>query len=190
MTTTRITDASSEALTATEVKLHARIDTSADDAIVTRLIAAARLECEAELQRTIMPVTWLKTLDYFPARGIDLLYPTVTAITHVKYYDGSGTLITLDSSAYQLDTYSKPAILAPAPGTLWPSTQLERMNAVQITYTAGWADAAAVPTPIKQWMLIRIAQLYEHREEVAAGFSVALMPHVDRLLDGFRVVKV
>ncbi len=190
MTTTRITDATTEALTAAEVKAHARIDTSADDSLITRLITAARLECEAELQRSIMPVTWFKALEYFPAWGVELLYPTVTSITHVKYYDGSGNFTTLDSSSYQLDAYSKPAILAPAPGLLWPTTQLDRMNAVQITYVAGWADAASVPAPVKQWMLIRIAQLYEHREEVAVGAAVALMPHVDRLLDGYRVVKV
>lgn len=190
MTTIRITDATSEAITADEVKLHARIGGSADDGIITRLITSARHEAEAELQRSIMPTTWEKRLGAFTSHGIPLLYGVVTAITHVKYYDGSGTLITMNSADYQTDMDGRPAMIAPAPGLLWPSTELERLNAVQIRYVAGYANAGAVPAGIKQWMLVRVAQLYEHREQVVAGVSIERMPYVDGLLDPFRIVQV
>lgn len=190
MTTTRITDASSEALTSTEVKLRTRIDTSADDSLLEILIRGVRRLCEAESQRSIMPVTWLKTLDVFPCREIRLLYPALISITHVKYYNDAGTLTTMDASAYQVDGYSKPAILAPAPGMLWPSTQLERKNAVQITYIAGCADAAAVPENVKIWMLGHIAHYHRFPGVVAEGLSITPLPQFDSLLDGFRVMGV
>lgn len=190
MTTVKITAATPGAITADEAKLHARISGSADDALLTRLIAVVHLEAEAELQRSILPTVWEKRLPCFPARAIELLYPTVTAVTHIKYYDGSGTLITMDSADYQVDMLLAPAIVVPAPGDVWPSTESERLGAVQIRYTAGWADANAVPAAVKQWMLVRLAQLYEHREQVAIGGTIERMPYVDGLLDPYRVVKV
>lgn len=189
MTTTKLIPATTWAITVDQVKAQARFDAADEDTLIERLIAAAHDYAETELQRSIMPTTWVKRLPCFPCGGIELLFPTVSAVSHVKYYDSAGTLTTLDTSLYQTDLYRLPALVAPAPGTTWPSTQLDRLNAVQVTYVAGWADAAAVPSSVKTWLLLYATHLFQNRELVLAGTSLAPVPFIDGLLDAHRVVK-
>jgi uncharacterized phiE125 gp8 family phage protein len=60
------------------------------------------------------------------------------------------------------------------------------VNAVKVRYVAGWANAAAVPQGIKQWMLLNIGHWYENREASTGGGLVAL-PFIASLLDRYRV---
>ena len=46
-------------------------------------------------------------------------------------------------------------------------------------------QAAAVPAAIKQWMLLQLGHLYEHRES-ASDFQVYATPFIDGLLDPYR----
>jgi hypothetical protein len=48
---------------------------------------------------------------------------------------------------------------------------------------------AAVPAVLKQWMKIRVAQWYEHREAIIVGTIVADLKRdfIDGLLDPLRV---
>jgi uncharacterized phiE125 gp8 family phage protein len=94
-------------------------------------------------------------------------------VTTVKYVDGDGAEQTLDSAAYITNDYVDPPELTPAYGTSWPSTQL-RAAAIVVRYTAGYADAASVPEPIRQWMLLAIGAFYEQRSMVNEGQTYAL----------------
>lgn len=191
MPTIKITDtpAASECVTLAEAKAHLRVDVSDDDALITALITAARLDAEARMRRTLVETTWELQLDAFPADGCMRLHNApVQTVTHVKYYDSTGVLQTLDASAYVLDTASEPARLVLAYGQSWPATY-SRPGAVQVRYVAGLpvADKAKVPEIIKAWIKLRVGTLYEHREQIALGVSVAEIPFVDGLLDGYKV---
>lgn len=181
----RVVEPTSEPITAAEAKLWTRIDGTADDAIVTRLIAAARQDAERECRRTLFTTTLELRLGGFPSWRIWLPRPRIASITHVKYYDATGTLQTLASTEYDFDADS--GILQPAPTKVWPGTQPDRLGAVQVRYVAGWSDVANIPAAIKQWIAVRCAQLYEHREEVVVGSSVEMVPGVSGLLDEWRV---
>ena len=121
---------------------------------------------------------------------ISLPLPPLQTIDSVKYYDTDGNLQTYASANYLVDTVSEPARLVPAYGTTWPSTQ-NRINAVEVAFTCGYGLPTAVPQGIKHWMLVRIASLYEHREEVALmnRGKIEPLPFIDGLLDPFRVVS-
>lgn len=149
---------------------------------ISMLITAVRQLAEQELGRSLMPQTWRKTLDEFP-EAIRLDMPPITAITSVKYYDEDETLITLASSDYQLDSESDPGWLVPAADLTWPATK-QRANAVEVVYTAGYANAGAVPAAIKQWMLIHLRAFYDH-----PGGDVQRLEYVDGLLDRYRVMR-
>lgn len=114
--------------------------------------------------------------------------PPLQSIDSVTYYDSFGVQQTLDSSTYIVDNVSEPARLVPAPNTTWPSTQT-RANAIEVLFTCGYGNAAAVPSGIKRWMLMRIGAMYENREEVVVDTRITSvdLPFVDRLLDRFRV---
>ncbi len=140
-----------------------------------------------------LPPGWMSMRNYavrFRGGKIDLPFPTLQSVESIKYFDINGTQQTLDPTLYIADLISEPGCLTPAPNTYWPDTQ-SRVNAVQISYTAGYGAAAAVPAGIKAWMLMRIGALYENREEVLVGqrLVVADLPFVNNLLDPYRIAS-
>lgn len=177
----------SEPITIAEAKVHLRVesDFTDDDTLITALIVAARQGAEHMTGRALIPQTLELALDEFEEE-ISLLRPPLASVSSVKYVDADGVLQTLSTSDYILDDHSAPARVVPAYGTSWPSTRCQP-NAVLIRYVAGYANAAAVPQEIKQWMLLRIGVMYENREEVNIGNIVTEMPFVDCLLDAYKV---
>jgi uncharacterized phiE125 gp8 family phage protein len=180
-----ITAPTAEPLTPAEAKTHLRVTGSDDDAYITALIVAARQAAEHITGRALMPQTWELALDEFEDQ-IMLPKPPLTSITSVKYVDADGVLQTMDPAGYQLDDHAVPARLVPAYGTSWPSTRTQP-NAVLVRFACGYANAAAVPQEIKSWMLLRIGMLYENREAMIVGVSIAELPHGERLLDAYCV---
>lgn len=117
-----------------------------------------------------------------------LHHSPLASVSSVVYIDQDGVQQTLATSAYKVDTTSEPARLMPAYGTTWPATRNE-INAVTVTYTCGYGSAQDVPEPIKSWIKLRVAAMYENREEVATGRGIVSveMPFVDGLLQDYRV---
>jgi hypothetical protein len=209
MSLSLITPRALQPVTLAEAKLQARIDATDEDALVTSMIIVATDECEAIMQRAILPQTWQRTLDAFfdanvyqdpipitvdlirgtsyttGAAAIGLQRPKVTSITSVKYIDINGTLQTLGGGLYQLAAASDyTARVFPAFGTVWPSTRAVP-EAVQIQFVCGYPDANSVPEGIKQWVKCRVKDLYDNRGAWTAGVKVEINPFVDFLLDRY-----
>ncbi|CAB4121503.1 Phage conserved hypothetical protein [uncultured Caudovirales phage] len=120
---------------------------------------------------------------------IYLPYSPLISVDSIKYIDEYGVQQTLSSSLYKVDSVSEPARILPAYGATWPATRNE-INAIEVTLTTGWPNAAAVPQPIKSWMLLRLAAMYENRESdiVLQRGTVDSLPFVDSLLEPYRVI--
>lgn len=116
--------------------------------------------------------------------------PTLRSVESITYIDTYGTRQTLDPSQYKVGLSSPMGRIVPAYGASWPATRSE-IEAVEVSFTSGYGGAADVPQGIKSWMLIRIATLFENREEVAIlpRGKVEPLPFVDRLLDNYRVLS-
>lgn len=185
------TAATTEPITLAQLKAQCRVDSSDDDAVLTLAIAAARAKAENYTGTAIISQIWEQTLDAFPEAEIELLKPPVTAINAVTYIDANGAAQTLSSAAYALDASTFPGWLLPAYDTSWPDTR-DQANAVTIRYTAGYADAAAVPGDMRAWLLMTAAFIYAQREVMVLGGKVAEIPSrfCDSLLDPYRVFKV
>lgn len=204
MSISLITGPATEPVTLAEAKLHLRVDIADDDALITALIVAARIECENVLKRSLITQTWELVLDSFPSlyrpgppydypATIFLPMPPAQSVTSVTYIDAAGAAQTLASNQYVLDKDSEPARLVSAAGVDWPATNPLYINAVRVRYVAGFGVAAsAVPEVIKLWIKIRAATAYENREQIIAEPRVTVqeIPYVDSLLDRYRIVQV
>lgn len=184
-------------------KVHLSVDSGDDDTLITAMIGAASDYAEQMTGRALLPQTWELSLDAFPLNSwqrIGAYWPEyiaamrltrvpVASITSVSYTDTEGAAQTLSNTLYTLDAADDfgAAYVVPAYNTIWPLTQ-ESINAVRVRYVAGYANAAAVPQAIKNWILLQIAAMYANRESevVIRGVCVQL-GFVDRLLDKYKV---
>lgn len=174
-----VTPPAAEPVTVAEARAWLRIDGADDDATLGALITAARQAAEEHLRRSLVTQTWKLTLDGAGGRGewvpgvyelpvdafdgepprtLDLPKGPVQAVTTVTTYgtDNAGTVF--PAPGYRLSGDR----LALNPGFYWPGS-LRPQGGTEILYTAGYGDAAAVPRPIKQGILIHAASLYEQR---------------------------
>lgn len=168
----------SEPITTAEAKAFLKVQHDADDAVIDTLIKHVRDVCEHHCQRQLMTATWRLTLDSFPggSDGIILIPPPLQSVTSVSYVDAAGTTQTLSSSLYAVDARTDPGWLVPAEDEEWPETD-EVINAVTVTYQAGYASREAVPADLKALMLAHLAQLYDKR---AGPWEL------DHLIQGYR----
>jgi hypothetical protein len=141
MTSTLIAAPGEEPVTLAEAKAFCRIDVDDDDALVSALIASARLHVEAMTGRALVEQTWRLSLSCAP-RLVEL--PVAAAIALVAAPDGA---------ALQGD-----AVLLRETGG----------DDVTIDYTAGYGDADAVPADLKQAVLTLVAYWYENRDALTA----------------------
>ena len=103
-----------------------------------------------------------------------------------------GALQNVPSESYVSDMSGLLARVTPRFGQIWPAT-LPQIGAVTVSFTAGYgATADKVPAGLVHWIKMRVATLYEHREEVvsARGVNVTPLAFVDGLLDPYRLVMV
>lgn len=172
-----ITPPAVEPVTSTEAKLHCRIDTSADDTLITMLITAARRTVEADSGRALITQTWELVLDDFPTKTyIKLPLPPLQSITHIKYYTNATPTVesTFASTNYVVSTddpYGGLIVLKDSAS--WPAitAPLEK-GAVRIRFICGYGLAVSVPETYKQACLLLIGHWYENREAIAITGAV------------------
>jgi uncharacterized phiE125 gp8 family phage protein len=190
---TLVTAPSTEPITVSEAKLHARVDTSADDTLIGQFITSCRQWMESYLNQTLVTTSWKLTLDGFYDCGYSrngiILFPRspLISITSIQYVDTAGTTQTWSSSEYRTDITVLPARLTEAYGYVYPQTR-EVIASVAITYSAGYGAAASVPEHFKLALKQLVALMYEFREPLITGtISEEVMLVGERLLHMERI---
>ena len=182
---------------ATEVRTHLRIGHSAEDDALTQKLNSAIGELAAPigwLGRSIMPQTLRLTLDGPPPRVIYLPGPPVTKIETIKTRGDDDTLTTIyddgtsvDTIGLKTDLTAEPALIWPDDDIGWPSDIKQGPDSMRIDYDAGYADAASVPSEIKEWLLLRVGELYRDREASMLGIAGNPLHHAQYMLSNLRV---
>lgn len=167
-----ITPPTEEPITLAEAKANLRVVFDDEDADITRMIRAARQMAEERLNRALMPQVLAFAADEF-CGPLRVPRPPLREVDSIKYVDTNGVEQTLTGTVYILDDFVDPPMISAAYGTPWPTTRAQA-GAVVVQYQAGYADAASVPEPIRQWMLLAINAFYEHRSAVATEQTYAL----------------
>lgn len=199
-----ITAPAAEPILLADAKLHLKVTGSSEDALISLMIAAAREECENEIRRALITQTWEKYLDNFPGDSaahwmswgspgaIELFYPPLQSVTSISYIDAAGASQVLASTEYTVDDKQEPAWIVPAELKFWPLTRCV-INAVTVQFVCGYgANETFIPKAIKNWLLIRIGDLFSNRGSVvmeSGSINVASVPQrfTDSLLDRYRI---
>lgn len=184
-----VTGPSVDVITLQEAKEHLRVDGTAEDTLIGLQIKAATRFCEGLCDRAFIEQEHRLSLDAFPSIAVkrgQVIIPIsrLISVEEISYVDADGASQTLDVSEYQVDDQSEPGVIAPAPGTSWPSTQADRLNAVQVRFNAGYGATAADVDPLAvQAVKIVLGHLYENREtEITGTISTELKLGVKQLL--------
>jgi uncharacterized phiE125 gp8 family phage protein len=157
------TEPTDEPLSVAELRDHARIDISDGDSWASDSITAARQLCEAFTHRRFCTTSLRLSLDAFPTWQFYLPSPKLISVTTLKYYDLNNTQQTYSSASYTVDTYSEPGRITPIYNGSWP-TALNRTNAIEVIYSAGYGAANAVPSCVKRAIACTVAAWNENRE--------------------------
>jgi uncharacterized phiE125 gp8 family phage protein len=182
---------SSEPVSLADAKLFLRVEHDADDDLIAALIAAARVQLEAQTRRALITQGWRLTRDVWPVSGaLPILPVPLREVTAIGVYDSAGMLQMLHVDDFQIDTVSAPALLSFARGAL-PAPG-RRNGGIEIDIEAGYGDDASdVPEPFRQAIRLLVAHWYENRRIISASGEVAALPaSVSALIAPFRVLSL
>lgn len=159
---TLATAPAAEPIDADDLKLHSRIDGSAEDDLLDSLIVAARQLTErvADVALITQTLTW--TMTAWPhAYEIHLPRSPIQSITSIAYTDPNGDAQTVDTEDYTLQVARSRISLVES--ATWPD--IEPRTLIVVTYVAGYGAAGTdVPDRYLHALRILCAHWYEHRE--------------------------
>lgn len=197
-------------ITLEELRAQLRLDTisgvNAEDSLIQDKLMGALELAELYSNRSIGVQTLEMALDEFPGAcagvdpfdlpngalsllggnqsgAIELERGPVTSITQVTYVDTSGTVQTMDTTAYTLDDYSLKPWLVPAAGTSWPTTYAA-INAVKIRYVTGYAT---LPYAVKAALLLIVGHLHKNRLNASSMPVTEIPMGACSLLDTIKI---
>lgn len=177
-----ITPPASEPVTAENAKSFLRVDSSADDSLITNLIKTARIFCEEYTGRALINQTYEFYIDSFSEidtplwegirigadinlykNYISLPRPPLYSVTSIYTYDDSDNGTLFPTASYYVDSVAQPGRIVLRNGQTWPSS-LRTANAVKVTYVAGYGSSSTdVPESLITGIKEHISYLYENR---------------------------
>lgn len=168
-----VTPATGLPVSAPEWKRWARIlGDDVDDTLVDELLQAATEWIERETFWSFLPTVWQLTIDQFPYYVINRVVPfdykrsalmlprnPVISVDEILYTDQDGSEVEL--TEFQVSKKILPGRVLPIPGQTWPFANPYAVDTVNITFTAGYADAAAVPATAKMAIKFLTSHFFE-----------------------------
>ena len=171
-----------EPITLKEMKEFLRVLHEDDDALIGLLIIAVREHIENITNRQLESATFGLLSHNFTCK---LPKGSLQSVEKIEYLNELGDYITLSASSYY--SYIDNGI-----GYIeyldTPTLQTHR-EAVKITFIAGYAT---VPEAIKQYMKVKIATLYENREEYVIGVSISKFgsEFIENILSSYKIRSI
>ncbi|MFW2541528.1 head-tail connector protein [Primorskyibacter sp. 2E107] len=152
--------------------------------------ASAQLDVDTDgfggLGFPIVSQAWSAKGSGFTDQVLRLPFPRVSAITEIRYTDPDGAAQVVPSSDYLLTRDGRGAVVVLLSGKSWPSV-IDRPDAVDLRFVAGFADVASVPDDIVEAAKQLIGFYFEHRgAEPTAGVAEDAARCVDDLTRRYR----
>lgn len=155
-----------------DARSHLRVTGSDEDMLITQQLAAAVAAVSERTGRRLGTETW--SASYSSVSGdLDLPMAPVQSITSITYWDANDAQQTAQLTDFYFFADDDFATLRPKPGRAWPSANSNRMDAITVTFVAGYSP---IPAPLRTAVLMTLGHLFENREAVSVGLSVAEFP--------------
>lgn len=167
-------------------------DETKDTNLVTRLTAAGREQAGQFTGRAFITQTWDLHLDDWWAGTLELPKAPLQSVTSISYVDSSGVTQTFASSNYVVDApsgdFAEKGRIGLADGASFPLLD-PVINSVTIRFVAGYGDTRNdVPEGIRTGTLMYVADMYENRQSVVTGSTVAASPQTaESVLTPYKV---
>jgi uncharacterized phiE125 gp8 family phage protein len=182
------TAASGQPLTAAQLRGWLRLNHATEDDTLDELVAAAVERFESDTRRPVLATVYRQSLAAWPCGPIVLGRGGVTAVGAVKRYtDAGGT--TEDVAGYVADLTTPPArvTLPDVPDPVETAGGVAVTPVGYVEFTAGWANAAAVPALVRTALKLLAAHWYEHREAYREGALVETPDGWARVVNQYRL---
>lgn len=145
-----------------EARLQIKSDGTEDDELTLGGVRSARDAAEHTTRHILVATRLQQQLCAFPANGcaIKLERRPVLELLAVQYVDSAGATQSLTVADLQVVNDGEFTLVAPAPGSSWPSTRAQ-LAAVTLTYLAGHAapisaDTAANTITPRGWKALAV----------------------------------
>lgn len=182
MTLTLLSPPAAEPVTLAELKDHLRVTHTDEDALIAGVLVAASRSVEARGRLAMTPQQWRLSFDAPPEETVVFPLSPVSAIDAVTVIDKDGAAQPVDAAAYEFAPGAPGRLRRAAP---WPHPA-PALDGVQIDFTAGYADAASVPEPLKQAVKILSGHFYQTREAAGGARTYSVPQSVDALIAPYR----
>jgi uncharacterized phiE125 gp8 family phage protein len=163
-----------EPVSLAEVKSGLAQREAGDDTLLSCLITAARVICEARTGLIFLPQVWTLFLNDWPAHGsIKLPLAPVRALTAARMTDRNGRCVGLDAGSFRLDSNCAAQYLRQAPETAEPVDH----GTLEIDVSAGLANRPEdLPERLKRAVADLVVHWHTHRQPVAFGDQTIPIP--------------
>ncbi|MGR3813409.1 MAG: head-tail connector protein [Cognatishimia activa] len=149
-----------------------------DDGELAALLSAAISHFDGysgRLGRCLMPQTW--TLSFSEWRSKMLLpFPDVTNVG-ISFWDEEGAQKSIAQENLELVSEIGADSIVFPPDFAFPSLDQARSAPITVTLTAGYANADAVPFPIRQAIIIAAKSWYDGQEALPIAVDLLTKPY-------------
>jgi uncharacterized phiE125 gp8 family phage protein len=173
----RLSEPSVEPVSLQEAKEHLRVRHDEEDALITRLISAARARVEDYCNRPFVSAQFAILYDGELPRGNTALrvpLAGIVAIDAISYIDVGGEQAAFSTFSFDGERQTI------RPATVWPAG-----TDLRVEVEAG-GNADDVPFPIKAAINLYLGGMYELRESQVVGTILAENPAAVSLIDPYR----
>lgn len=181
-----VSDTGNEPITLQLAQDQLRVNSDDDQELIDHYISSARTMFETDTDYVLTNQQYTLHLSEWTDEIVLEKYP-ISSVDSIKYYDEAGVQQTLSTTYYNVGNDARRTVIGLNDGFDFPDLQAGKQDAIQVTFTAGYADETTVPKDIKQALLLMITHFYDNRNAVTVGMSVAEMPiGYERIITRYR----
>jgi len=150
-------------ITLEEAKAYLRVDNESENALISAMIDAAEKHVELLTGRVLLTQTFELVYDEVSS-SIEISKSPLQEVTKIEVISEAGVKTEVAKSIYDVDTAGTLGRVQLKAGCVWPSHR--GFASFIITVKAGYGEAAAVPSALKQAALAALAVIFASRGEM------------------------